>query len=185
MDKKETTEPEETSIAVRSSSGVPSHLVIGRIAGVRGVKGELRVTVLTDFPERFLGLKRVFVGGDLKPYEVEKSRLFKGAALLKLRGVDSVDDALRLKGKFVHVPVEEAVPLPEGQYYWHEIIGLEVWTTTGELLGKVTEILRTGANDIYVVHDGKEILIPAIEQVVKEISPRKGRILVELMPGLV
>lgn len=175
---------EEELDHTQPSSEVPSHLTIGRIVGPRGVKGELRVLILTDFPNRFVGLKKVFVGDDLMPYEVETSRLFKGSALVKLRGVENMLDAAKLKDKFVYVPVKEAVPLPEGQFYWYEIIGLEVWTTEGNLLGKVTDILRTGANDVYVVRNAREILIPAIEQVVKEIDVKKGRMVVELMPGL-
>lgn len=177
--------PEQGGRQAERATGAPSHLVIGRIAAARGVKGELKVTIYTDFPQRFLDLKRVFVGEELQPFEVEASRLYKGTALLKLRNINSANDAAKLVGKFVHIPIDEAVPLEEGQYYWHEIIGLEVWTTAGVRLGRVTEILRTGANDIYVVRDRKEILIPVIEQVVKQIDPKKGRIIVELLPGLV
>jgi 16S rRNA processing protein RimM len=168
------------------STGSPSHLVIGRISGLRGVKGELKVEILSDFPQRFRHLKQVFLGEELAPYEVERSRLHQGVALLQLKGVEAVDAANRLIGKTVHVPLSEAVPLVEGEYYWHQVIGLEAQTTSGETLGHVTDIIRTGANDVYVVRgvDGKEILLPAIEQVIKAINPDEGKMIVELMPGL-
>ncbi|MCL5265334.1 MAG: ribosome maturation factor RimM [Chloroflexi bacterium] len=179
----EVDEPKDSSALPLSAT---SHLVIGRVLGPRGVKGELRVQVLTDFPDRFAKLKTVFVGEELRLYQVEHSRLVKGTALLKLQGIDSADEAMKLRGRSIHVPVEEAVPLSEGQYYWHQIIGLDVWTTEGVLLGKLTEILRTGANDVYVVQkDDKEVLLPAIEQVIKEIDLEKGRMVVELMLGMV
>ncbi|MBI2954923.1 MAG: 16S rRNA processing protein RimM [Chloroflexi bacterium] len=165
-------------------SDAVSHVVIGRVAGPRGVAGELKIEIVTDFPERFAQLKRVFLGESLTPFEVEMSSLFKRMALLKLRGVETVEQAAKLTGQLVLVPVEEAVPLAEGQYYWHEIIGLEVWTTDGQFLGHVTDILRTGANDVYVVHNGKEILVPAIEQVIKEIKPDEGKMIIEPMPGM-
>lgn len=178
-------EPEGLTGAGVGPRGEVSHLIIGRILGARGVKGELRVQILTDFPRRFASLKRVFVGDHLTPYEVETVRFHKNIVLLKLRNVDTAEEAECLRGQAIKVPVEEAVPLAPGEFYWHQIIGLEVWTTSGDYLGKVTEILVTGANDVYVVRsDSREVLIPAVADVIKEIAPEKGKIIIEPMPGL-
>jgi len=178
-------EPEEKVGAGQESSGKVSHLTIGRILAPRGVRGELRVQVLTDFPKRFSWLKRVFIDDHLTQYEVERVRFFKDQVLLKLRDVDTPEAAEPLRGKEIKVPIEEAVPLAAGEYYWYEIIGLEVWTTSGRRIGKVTEILETGANDVYVVRtDSREVLIPVIADVIKEIAPDKGRIIIEPIPGM-
>lgn len=108
-------------------------------------------------------------------------------ALLKLQGIDSTEAADKLRNQLVQVPVEEAVPLPQGQVYLYEIIGLQVNTTQGQSLGEVVEVLDTsGANDVYVVRNAeREILIPAIPSVVKTIDQEHGEMIVELIPGLI
>lgn len=162
-------------------------LVIGRILGPVGVEGEMRVQVLSDFPERFEGLSSVHVGDNLRPYGVKKVRLEGGeSVLLKLEGVDTADAARAMRNFELAVPIDQAVPLEADRYYWHEIVGLEVWTDTGVDLGKVQDVLRTGSNDVYVVGTGaREILIPAIEDVVKRIDVQAGKMTVHLIPGLI
>jgi len=162
----------------------PERLIIGRVAGVFGVRGELKIQIETDFPERFKLLKRVFVCDE--EHTAEQSRLHDQMALLKLQGIDSAAAAARLNGCDVAVAIEDAVALEPGRYYIYEIEGLQVETTDGEALGVVSEVLQTGANDVYVVRsaEGKEILLPAIKQVVKRIDVPNGKMLVELMEGL-
>jgi 16S rRNA processing protein RimM len=105
--------------------------------------------------------------------------------ILQLDGVADRDAAEQLRGWLVQVPKTEAWKLPRGRYYWHQIVGLRVLTTDGEEIGTVAEILETGANDVYVVKgDGGERLIPAIKQVVTEIAPERGEMVVELLPGM-
>ncbi len=163
----------------------PRFLEIGRVLGPHGLAGELRVLVLSDFPERFETIRSVRVGERLRPYDVESGRLARGDAVLKLRGVDDAEAASRLRGELLRVPLAEAVPAPAEHFYWHEIIGLEVATPEGEVLGRVTEILRTGANDVYVVQGPRgEVLVPAIGDVVEEIDPQAGRMIVRLLPGM-
>jgi len=161
--------------------------VIGRILGPVGVDGEMRVQALTDFPERFEGLSSVHVGDNLRPFDVKKVRLEGGeTVLIKLDGVDTADAARAMRNFELAVPIDQAVSLEADRYYWHEIVGLEVWTDTGVDLGKVQEVLRTGSNDVYVVGMGaQEILIPAIEDVVKNIDLRAGKMIVHLIPGLI
>lgn len=183
-------EPEECS-GERKRPPEPRFLAVGQIVGVHGVRGELKVDLLTEDPHRFRLLKRVFLGLEGEepvPWPLMGYRLHKGRALLKLANCDDRTAAETLRGYLVLVPREEAIPLEEGEYFEHQILGLEVWTPVGEHLGKVVEILYTGANDVYVVHSAgparHEILIPAIEEVVLEFDLDGGRLVVELPEGL-
>jgi len=162
-----------------------SHLVIGRVAAPRGVRGELRVEIQTDTPERFYGLREVFLGEQLMPFEVRRARLHEGQALLQLKGIDDRNAAEQWRGALIYVPMTEAIPLEENEYYYHQIEGLQVITVEGEVLGKVTEIIATGANDVYVVRgEGGEILLPAIEDVIVEVNLEEGILRVKLLEGL-
>jgi len=169
----------------------PRFLIVGQVVGVHGVRGELKVGILTEDPHRFGQLRQVFVGlGDEEPEPriLQGYRLHKGYALLKLAGCDDREAAEKLRGTLVQIPREMAVPLEEGEYYEHQIIGLAVWAVDGEPLGKVVEILYTGANDVYVVQstasDRREILLPAIKDVIVEIDLAGGRMVVQVPEGL-
>jgi 16S rRNA processing protein RimM len=150
-------------------------------------RGELKIEILTDFPDRFASLRTVYMGDDAKPFSVEGARLLGNAALIKLKGIDSTEAGDRLRNQLVQIPTDEAVPLPEGKYYLYQLIGLKVKTTQGEFLGQVVDVLDTGgANDVYVVRDEKrEILIPAIEPVVKQVDLVNGEMVIEPMEGLI
>ncbi|MGC8838355.1 MAG: ribosome maturation factor RimM [Anaerolineae bacterium] len=164
----------------------PQYLAIAQIVAPHGIRGEVRATILTDFPERFALLKVVYLGEEARPVRLEGYRFHRGQVLLKLAGYDTRTEAEELRQVLVQVPVDEAMPLPEGTYYVHEILGLEAWTESGEFLGEVVEVLETGANDVYVLQGGPlgEILIPALESVVLEVDLEGGRMLVRLPPGL-
>ncbi len=169
----------------------PRFLAVGQIVGAHGLCGELKVELLTDDPHRFRLLKRVFVGlEDQEPvvWLLEGYRLHKGRALLKLAHCDDREAAQALLGYLVQVPLAEAIPLEEGEYFEHQILGLNVRTPAGEQLGEVLEILYTGANEVYVVRgtgpEGRDILIPAIEEVVLEVDLDGGWLIVELPEGL-
>lgn len=163
----------------------PTHLVIGRILSPHGVEGEVQVEVLTDFPERFSRLKTVYLGEERSPAVLEGHRMHGRKILLKFAQFDDRDQADQLRGELIYVPVEEAIPLGEDEYYLYEIVGLEVWTTEGEYLGRVQEVLHTGSNDVYVVREAdEETLIPAISDVVLKIDVDEGRIEVRLAKGL-
>jgi 16S rRNA processing protein RimM len=173
---------------VKGSGGRPSaprYLVIGKVLAPWGLRGEVKIEILTDWPDRFALLERVYLGEGIRPYALERFRLHKGKAILKLGDCESREAAEGLRGQFIHIPVEEAMPLGEDEYYEYQIIGLGVWTREGEYLGQIREVLYTGANDVYVVGgEDREILIPAIEDVVLEVNLEGGRIIVELMEGL-
>ena len=169
----------------------PRFLVIGKVIGVHGVGGELKAQIISEDPHRFGRLEQVYAGledSEPVPWTLERFRLHKGHALLKFAHCRDRDTAQSYRGYLLHVPLEEAIPLEEGEYYEYQVLDLDVWTISGEHLGKVVEIIDTGANDVYVVHGAypghPEILLPAIKSVVLEIDLDGGRMVVELPEGL-
>lgn len=149
-------------------------IVIGKIGAPHGIKGEVRVIPLTDFPERFDRLKRVILD-ETNEVIVEQVKYNKQFILLKLKNVESRDDAERLKGKLLQVTRDDVPPLAEGEYYSFDIIGMDVYNESEQKLGKITEILKTGSNDVYVVSDGNgQILVPALKKVVAKIDLASG-----------
>lgn len=166
-------------------AGATEYLAIGETASPHGVRGFFSVRILTDFPRRFKNLRRVYLGEDHRPLDVERVRILPDRVLMKVAGVDSPESASSLRNQLLYVPVSEAVPLAEGEYYWYQIIGLEVWTTAGEHLGKVTDIFTTGSNDVYIVQREKgELLVPAIEDVISAVDLEQGRLTINLLPDL-
>lgn len=164
-------------------------LEVGQIVNTFGIKGEVKVTPFTDNINRFDDLKKVYVKTkkEDKLYKVENVRYHKNMVLLKLEGIDNPEQAELLKNAFIEIDREDAVPLKEGQFFIADLIGLEVYTDEGKLLGKVDDIYNTGANDIYVVKDelGKQILLPGIKDVIKEVDLETEKIIVHLIPGLI
>jgi 16S rRNA processing protein RimM len=174
-------QPESLSSPVDS----PSYLVIGQVQSARGIAGELRVTILSSDPERFRLLDKVYLGDDLVAFSVKRARLHLGKALLQLEGIDDRDTAEQWSGAYVYVTAEDAVPLGEDEYYYYQIEGLAVVTEQGENLGHVTQVLPTGANDVYiVVGDGGEVLIPAIKSCILRVDLEARVMTVHLLEGL-
>ena len=158
-------------------------IAIGKILAPWGVRGKLKVEVATDFPQRFAPSSKVYVSQ--RPVTIESTEWHKGKVIIKLSSIDNIKDAEKLRGQLVEIDYSQVYSLPEGQYYHFQLIGLEVWTTQGELLGNITEILTTPGNDNYVVSGAKgEILIPAIEDVVKSIHLNEGHMTIEPIEGL-
>lgn len=164
------------------------YLIVGQLINTHGVKGELKASVLTDDPQRFNDLKWVYVDkkGKLEKYNIKGVKFFKQFVILKFEGVDTMDDAEKLKGYYMKVDRANAVKLPKDSFFIADIIGLEVYDENNELLGKIQDVLQTGSNDVYVVKNdaGNEILIPALKSVVKEVSIDDGRVSVILPKGL-
>ena len=163
-------------------------LEIGQIVNTFGIKGEIKITPFTDDINRFDNLKKVYVKTkkESKQYKVENVKYHKNMVLLKLVGINTIEDAEMLKNAFLEIDREDAVPLDEGTYYIADLIGLEVYTDENKLLGKVEDIYNTGSNDIYVIKDelGKQILLPGIKEVIKEVK-LDDKIIVHLIPGLI
>lgn len=163
-------------------------LTIGEIVAPFGLAGEMKVRLETDFPERFTRLRQVCVreaSGQARLFDVESTRPHKGQILLRLRGIDSIEDAETLRNTFVQVRVQDATRLPSNEFYIHDLLGCEVVTEQGRVLGSLTNILRGGANDVYVIGQGKdEILLPAVKDVVRQVDLPRRRIVVSPTPGL-
>ncbi|MDB5059854.1 MAG: rRNA processing protein RimM [Chloroflexi bacterium] len=160
-------------------------MLVGIIAGAFGVRGELKVQLLTDFPDRFQKLATIYAGEDRRPMAVLGARPIGERVALRLAEVPDRDAAQALFDTRLYVPRSEVMPLPEGRFYHDQIIGLQAVTTEGQTLGTIVEILQTGSNDVYVAREGStEVLIPAIKDVVREIDVQGGRLVVEPIEGL-
>lgn len=163
----------------------PSLLAVGRVLRPHGVRGDLLLTSLTDFPEHLGEIDTVYLGDAAEPHVVASFRQHRGQLLLRLAGVADRDSADGFRGQLVQIRPQAAAPLPPGSYYHHDILGLAAVTDEGEQLGEVVEILQTGSNDVYVVRgEGGEILLPAISSVILDISLANRQITVHLIDGL-
>lgn len=196
----------------------PEHLIVGQVVGVFGVKGEMKVNIMTEFPDRFSKLEAVILApfsfvppadapnGTLDPttarpapiregqtfrapkqptsFAIESTFIHKAQLLLKVEGVDDPESAQALRGYWVLIPREQAKKLPRGAYYLYQIVGLDVYTTTGDLVGKVEDVITGTANDVYIVRGPGvtdptgELLVPAVKQFVKKLDVEGGRVVI-------
>ncbi len=168
----------------------PLFLLLGQVLRPHGVNGELKIRVLTDYPERIGELEAVFLGQDTdddaaESYPVQHIRPQNEYGLLKLEGVDSREEADMLRQLYVMVALEDAVPLEEGEFYVYQLIGLNVKTEDGENLGTLSEVLETGANHVYIVDSPQygEVLIPALETTILKTDIKTGVLVVKLPEG--
>lgn len=165
----------------------PRYLAIGRVLRPHGVRGELRVELLTAHPEHLVELDTLYLGDAYEPHDVIGVRMHQDLALLRLRGYESRDAADTLRDALLYVAIEDAVPLDADEYYEYQLEGLTVVTDEGETLGEIAEILTApDANDVFVVHGPLgEILIPVIEDVIITCDLDAGQVVVRLLPGLI
>lgn len=164
------------------------YLSIGQIINIHGFKGEVKVYPLTDDMSRFKKLKEVFVeeNEQLIKYVVEEIKFQSNVLVMKLKGIDTEEAANKLRNCYMKVDRKSAVKLPKDTYFICDLIDLEVYDEEGLLLGKVKDVLQTGSNDVYVVQtEGKDILIPALKEVVREIDIRNRKLVVKLPEGLI
>lgn len=163
-------------------------LRVGVISSTHGVRGEVKVFPTTDDVQRFKKLKEVWLdsGKERLLLHIEGVKFFKQFAILKFKGYDNINDIEKYKGKELWVSRENAVPLEENEYYIADLIGLSVISDEGESLGELTDVLQTGANDVYCVKmaNGREALFPAIAECVQTIDLEKGTMVVHVMEGL-
>lgn len=163
---------------------------VGQIVNTFGIKGFLKVKPFTDEITRFEELKSVYIvlKNKMQEMQIEDVNYQKEMVLLKLKGIDDLTNAEKYKGCYLKIARKDAKKLPKDTYFIADLIGLEVYSDeNNEYLGKVEDIFRTGANDVYVVKNelGKQILLPGIKEVLKEIDLEKGKIIVHLMKGLI
>ena len=164
------------------------YLEIGQIVNTFGIKGMVKVKPFTDDIKRFDKLKKVYIENKngRKEYEIEELKYHKEMVLIKFKGIETPEDANLLRESYLTVNRDDEEPLEEGTYYIVDMIGFEVETEEGEKLGNLVDIFNTGSNDIYVVKNelGKQILLPAIKDVIKKIDMEKRKMTVHLIPGL-
>ena len=165
------------------------YLEIGQIVNTFGIKGMVKVKPFTDNIERFDELEKVYIENKKgkKEYEIEEVKYHKDMVLIKFKGIDKVEEAELLKNAYLKINRQDEPELDEGTYYIVDLIGLDVYSDEGKLLGKLDDIFNSGSCDIYVVKDelGKQLLLPAIADVIKEINLEEKRIVVHLIKGLI
>lgn len=165
-------------------------IAVAHIVGVHGLRGEVKVELYTDFPERFAPGVVLLVGENLAEETIEQVREHKTHLLIKFAGVDNRTAAEELRNLWIFVDEADAAPLEEGAYWIHDIIDLEVVTDQGKPIGRITDVLATGSNDVYVVapqgdfNHGNEILLPALDDVILAVDLAQGRMTVHLPDGL-
>ncbi len=169
----------------------PKYLLLGEIVRPHGVRGELKMRVLTDYPERIAQLKAVYLATDpnaKRParYVISGLRMHQSDALLTLKQVTDRNQAELMRGMYVMVDVRDAVPLADDEVYLYQLIGMEVRTIDGESLGKITDVLETGANDVYIVQGEAygETLIPVTDETIIKTDTDSGIVTVKLPEGL-
>lgn len=161
---------------------------VGQIVNTQGLKGDMRVYPLTDYKERFEELDWVYIGDDLNTkYDIEKVRYKNNLAIIKIKGIDDVNQVEKLKNKYLTIPRENARQLEEGEHFIADLIGLEVYTVDENYVGVIQDIIQTGANDVYLIksEDGREILIPAVKQFVPKISISDRRVTIDPIEGMI
>ena len=165
------------------------YLEIGQIVNTFGIKGMVKVKPFTDdIKKRFDNLKKVYIQNknERKEYEIEEVKYHKEMVLIKFKGIENPEDANLLRNYYLVVDRDKEEPLEKGTYYIVDMIGLDVYTDDGKKLGILDDIFNSGSSDIYVVKNelGKQILLPAIEDVIKKIDMEERKMIVHLIPGL-
>ena len=161
----------------------PQFIPIGRVVAPWGIRGEVKVEVQTDFPDRFSCGEILYLQGHA--VTIKSSRYRGNTVILKLDTIDSRNAAELIRGACLEVPSTELKPLPKGEYYRFQLLGLEVQSTEGRLLGTISNVIPTGSNDVYEISsDTSVFLIPATDEVIKSIDIGKGCMIIEILKGL-
>ena len=170
---------------------MPDWFVVGKIVNTHGVRGEVRVISKTDFPQQRYAVGNKLYIDDANNHEkveltIASHRTHKNFDLLRFEGLDNINDVEHFKNKFLKVPKEQLDDLEENEYYFYEIIGCDVYSEEGTYIGKVSDILTPGANDVWAVKtkENKEHFIPYIEDVVKDVDVKNKKIIIHVMEGL-
>jgi len=163
-------------------------LEIGQIVNSYGIKGFLKVVPYTDDVKRYEQLKTIYIEKDkkLKEMEIEEVKYHKNLVLLKLKGIDDINQTLIYKNCYIKIDRENAVKLPENSYFIVDLIDMDVYSDEEKYLGKIVDVFPTGSNDVYVVKDeiGKQILLPAIKDVIKDVDVSSKKMKVHIIDGL-
>lgn len=158
----------------------PERLIVGRVAAAHGVRGEFRMAVLTNHPEHLPSLRTIYIGEDGTAYHPRRIQVRDRDAVVKVAELTTPEEAAARRGELVRIDRTDAPPLPEGEFYHYQLLGLDVVDLDGQPLGRLAQIVETGANDVYiVVGPNGETLLPAIEAVIREIDLEGGRMVVK------
>ena len=166
------------------AASAEGRIAVGRINSTWGLRGHVKVTALSSNPQRFEPGAVLFVRGE--PRRILEVVYPRGYPCIVFEGYEHANAADVLRGTLIEIAEEELPALPEGEFYVHDLVGLTVVDADGDALGKLVEVLRTGANDVYLVRreGARDLLIPAIPEVILDIDPAAGRMRIELLPGL-
>ena len=189
MENRKECHPELRAVVVnRRMENMEQFLRVGVISSTHGIRGEVKVYPTTDDPERFLDLDEVILdtGREHKILEIEGVKFFKNQVILKFKGYDNINDIEKYLKKDLLVDREHAVELGENENFIADLIDMEVVTDEGKVLGTLTDVIETGANDVYAVKtpEGKEILLPAIRDCILDVKVDEKRMTVHVMEGL-
>ena len=170
---------------LRVECGAADLIRVGRILTTHGLKGQVKVEVISDYPQRFSPKNRFICDKTGRELELESSFPQRAHLVAKFKGIDSCEQAQALGQSYLLIPIDQAAPLPPGRFYYFQLVGLDVYQDE-ELLGSLTEVLPYTANDIYLIKtpQGGEILLPALKSVIKTVDLEQGRMEVILPPGL-
>ena len=162
---------------------------IGQIVNTSGLKGILKIKPFTEDIKKFSNLKTIYIKtkSGLTEFKIEQVRYVKNMVMLKVAGIDTVEEAEKYRNLYIKILRDQEEELEEGSYYVVDILGCKVNTDANQELGKIVDVFQTGSNDVYVVKDeqGKQILLPAIKQVIKNVDIKNKIITVHLLEGLV
>lgn len=189
MENRKECHPELRAVVVnRRMENMEQFLRVGVISSTHGIRGEVKVYPTTDDPERFLNLDEVILdtGREHKILEIEGVKFFKNQVILKFKGYDNINDIEKYLKKDLLVDREHAVELGENENFIADLIDMEVVTDEGKVLGTLTDVIETGANDVYAVKtpEGKELLLPAIRDCILDVNVDEKRMTVHVMEGL-
>lgn len=164
-------------------------LQVGVISSTHGIRGEVKVFPTTDDPGRFKKLKHVILdtGKEQKNLEITGVKFFKQFVILKFKGIDNINDIEKYKGKSLYVTRENAVRLKKDEYFIADLVGMQVFLEDGTPFGVLTDVMKTGANDVYCIQTQEhgEVLIPAIGECILDVDVEGQKMTIHLMPGLV
>ena len=161
------------------------YIEIGKIVNTYGIKGQLKIVPYTDNIKRFEKLKKIYINE--KEYLIENVKYIKNIVILKLQGINTIEQAEEYRNLYMYIDRKDAIKLPKDTYFIRDLIGIEVYTNDGEKLGIIDDIFKTGSNDVYVVKNslGKQILLPAISSVIEKIDLENKKVTVNLIKGLI
>jgi 16S rRNA processing protein RimM len=168
------------------AAGEPAFLAVGKIRRPHGVVGDVLVEIYTDFPERLKPMSKVYAGENRLPLSICRQGIHKDGLLLAFDGFTSPEQIGCFRNQILYIKTANAYKLSEGEYYFHELLGLLVIDENGDVLGEITGIIQTGANDVYEVTNdaGRELLLPAIADVIKDVDLVSKSMKVHILPGL-